>query len=176
MNRSYDEIMQPYRSDDPVIQQIANAAESIFKQELIDNAQRSSMFKAGDVVKIFATGMSRWDNFEAKVLNADENVNGEIHLTPLSDRPDTGEKSNFYWPAQYLTLVQPVVKPVKYRHYKGGVYTGICLASHTENDETLVIYRSENGGIWARPAPMFFGEVEIEPGIFIPRFEQIEET
>ena len=43
-----------------------------------------------------------------------------------------------------------------HRHYKGGFYTLLYIAEHTETRETLVVYRScEDGKIWVRPAEMF---------------------
>jgi len=49
---------------------------------------------------------------------------------------------------------------VNYKHYKGGIYTFICAATHTERDEALIIYKNEQEEIFARPAKMFFGYLE----------------
>lgn len=50
---------------------------------------------------------------------------------------------------------------VRFRHYKGGVYTVLCLSLHTENMEKLVLYRRDmDGTIWSRPYDMFFCKVE----------------
>lgn len=49
----------------------------------------------------------------------------------------------------------------KYQHYKGGTYEVICLAKHTDNDESLVIYKSLSfGSIHARPFKEWFDDVE----------------
>lgn len=48
----------------------------------------------------------------------------------------------------------------KYRHYKGGIYTHICAAKHTENEELLTVYHDEYGRVWARPSKMFHGYTE----------------
>lgn len=49
-----------------------------------------------------------------------------------------------------------VVEGGLYRHYKGGIYKVICIATHTENNDELVIYKGKTKGrIWARPKPMF---------------------
>lgn len=46
------------------------------------------------------------------------------------------------------------------RHYKGGVYTILATARHTETREELVIYRDSENRIYARPAEMFFEYME----------------
>lgn len=48
----------------------------------------------------------------------------------------------------------------RYRHYKGGEYTVLALARHSETEEWLVIYKSEEKGtLWARPAHMWLENV-----------------
>ena len=48
-----------------------------------------------------------------------------------------------------------------YRHFKGGLYKVLCTALHTETQETLVIYQSqETNKIFARPYDMFMSEVD----------------
>ena len=50
-----------------------------------------------------------------------------------------------------------------YRHFKGKEYTALCVAKHTETDEVLVVYASNNDGkIWARPYGEFMSEVDLE--------------
>lgn len=49
----------------------------------------------------------------------------------------------------------------QYRHFKGDTVTVICLAQHSETDETLVIYEHK-GRRWARPLEMFCSEVDRE--------------
>ena len=67
------------------------------------------------------------------------------------------------------------IKPGKYRHYKGGLYTVIGLARHSETEEQLVVYRPEYGesGLWVRPLSMFVEHVTVN-GQSVPRFEYIE--
>ena len=45
----------------------------------------------------------------------------------------------------------------RYRHYKGGEYTVMGVAQHSETGEALVVYRPEYGerGLWVRPLSMF---------------------
>ena len=48
------------------------------------------------------------------------------------------------------------------RHFKGGVYIIVSVATHTETDETLVIYRALYGNreTYARPIDMFLEKVD----------------
>lgn len=56
-----------------------------------------------------------------------------------------------------------------YKHFKGGKYQVIDTATHTETNETLVIYKSlKHGRVWARPIGMFMGKVERD-GVMIDR-------
>lgn len=51
---------------------------------------------------------------------------------------------------------------VTVRHFKGGVYIIIGVATHTETDETLVIYKALYGNreTYARPIDMFLEKVD----------------
>ncbi len=60
-----------------------------------------------------------------------------------------------------------------YKHYKGGLYHIIGLATHTETKELLVIYKSEDGELYARPEHIFFEKLHINKKV-IQRFELIE--
>lgn len=61
--------------------------------------------------------------------------------------------------------------PGRYRHYKGGLYTVIGIARHSETGEWLVVYRPEYGerGLWVRPVAMFNEQVATGQGS-TPRF------
>ena len=63
----------------------------------------------------------------------------------------------------------------RYRHYKGGEYTVMGVAQHSETGEALVVYRPEYGerGLLVRPLSMFQESVET-PGGTIPRFALID--
>ena len=63
----------------------------------------------------------------------------------------------------------------RYRHYKGGEYTVVGVARHSETDELLVVYRPEYGerDLWVRPQSMFAEFVETQRGLE-PRFVLIE--
>lgn len=65
-----------------------------------------------------------------------------------------------------------VVKPGRYRHYKGNFYEVMGVARHSETEEELVVYRCLYGdfSLWARPLAMFTETVEVD-GRQVPRFE-----
>ena len=68
----------------------------------------------------------------------------------------------------------------RYRHYKGGLYTVLGVAHHSETHEELVVYRAEypsnefgDRALWVRPKTMFLETVEVE-GRQVPRFAFVE--
>jgi len=58
-----------------------------------------------------------------------------------------------------------------YKHYKGGEYTILALAKHSETLEELVIYQDRNNPekIWARPVDIFTSVIS-KDGEEQPRF------
>ena len=73
------------------------------------------------------------------------------------------------------------IQPGKYRHYKGGEYQVTGIATHSETEELLVVYRplysNESLGeqnLWVRPLDMFTEFVIID-GHSVPRFEFVED-
>lgn len=67
-----------------------------------------------------------------------------------------------------------MIRPGRYRHYKGGEYEVIGAARHSETEEELVVYRALHGdeGLWVRPTTMFLEAVVID-GRAVPRFQLI---
>ena len=68
----------------------------------------------------------------------------------------------------------------KYRHFKGGEYEILNIATHTETSETLVIYQdvTDKERVWARPLEMFNSPVDKEKYPTVNqkyRFEEIKE-
>ena len=68
------------------------------------------------------------------------------------------------------------LKPGKYRHFKGGEYELLGIASHSETMEPMVVYRAlyGEGGLWVRPAKMW-NEIVHKPEYTGPRFIPIDE-
>ena len=69
-----------------------------------------------------------------------------------------------------------MMKPGRYRHYKGNDYEVIGVARHSESEEEYVVYRQlyGAGGLWIRPLGMFLESVTIGETV-VPRFRRLEE-
>ncbi len=88
--------------------------------------------------------------------------------------PGAKEKQNLCVGNLRRTLFQEAImelKPGKYRHFKGGEYELLDIASHSETLEPMVVYRALYGqqGLWVRPAAMWTEIVE-KDGYHGPRF------
>lgn len=60
------------------------------------------------------------------------------------------------------------VEPGQYwRHFKGGICEIITLATHSETEEQMVVYKCNACVTWVRPMSMFLSRVDKEeyPGI-----------
>jgi hypothetical protein len=70
-----------------------------------------------------------------------------------------------------------MIKPGRYRHYKGQDYEVIGCARHSETEEELVVYRALYGdrGLWVRPIAMFAEQISID-GQSVPRFSFLQEA
>ena len=69
-----------------------------------------------------------------------------------------------------------MIKPGRYRHYKGKDYVVLGVARHSETEEEYVVYRQlyGAGGLWIRPLGMFLESVTIGETV-VPRFRRLEE-
>ena len=67
--------------------------------------------------------------------------------------------------------MQQEIRPGRYRHFKGGEYEVLGMATHSETLEPMVVYRALYGerGLWVRPASMWNELVERD-GAARPRF------
>ncbi|MDX1696022.1 MAG: DUF1653 domain-containing protein [Ketobacteraceae bacterium] len=66
------------------------------------------------------------------------------------------------------------IKPGVYRHYKGNEYQVYGVATHSETEEPLVVYRTLYGNhdLWVRPYAMFTETLMVD-GRETPRFQWI---
>lgn len=67
--------------------------------------------------------------------------------------------------------------PGIYRHYKGGEYHLLEIATHSETEELMAVYRPMygEGALWVRPLAMWQEEVEVD-GKALPRFQYLREA
>ncbi len=67
-----------------------------------------------------------------------------------------------------------MLKPGRYRHYKGKDYQVIGVATHSETLEALVVYRPLYGDqeLWVRPLAMFSEKVTVD-GEELARFRYL---
>jgi hypothetical protein len=77
---------------------------------------------------------------------------------------------------QGITLATQL-KPGIYQHYKGNEYQVYEVATHSETEENLVIYRPlyGEGALWARPLAMWSEPVQWQ-GQTLPRFQFLREA
>ena len=68
-----------------------------------------------------------------------------------------------------------MIKPGRYKHYKGNMYEVIGIAKYSETLEEMVVYRAlyGDGGLWVRPASMWEETVTVN-GVQMPRFELVQ--
>ena len=65
----------------------------------------------------------------------------------------------------------------EFRHFKGNLYRLEGFAKDSETLEQMVVYRAlyGEGGLWVRPAKMFFETIERD-GKTMKRFELVEDA
>ena len=70
-----------------------------------------------------------------------------------------------------------MLRPGRYRHFKGNEYDVIGVARDSESEQEFVVYRALYGerGLWIRPLSMFTEEIERD-GRREPRFTFIEDA
>lgn len=62
---------------------------------------------------------------------------------------------------------------MRYRHYKGGLYELVCMATLEADLSQMVVYRAADGSVWTRPSTVFFELVEVD-GVQVPRFAPLD--
>ncbi|MBE6964279.1 MAG: DUF1653 domain-containing protein [Ruminococcaceae bacterium] len=72
--------------------------------------------------------------------------------------------------------MKEIIRPGRYRHFKGSEYEALYMARHSETMEEMVVYRALYGeqGIWVRPASMWNETIERDGAVF-RRFTYIGE-
>lgn len=70
--------------------------------------------------------------------------------------------------------MEEILKPGRYRHFKGNEYELLYVARHSETLEEMVVYRAlyGEGGVWVRPADMW-NEIIARNGVSVPRFSYL---
>ena len=73
-------------------------------------------------------------------------------------------------------FVTEVIIGKKYRHFKGSIYQVLEIATHSETEEKLVIYKNvcDETTVWARPYDMFLEIIE-HNGETVQRFTPIDQ-
>ena len=61
---------------------------------------------------------------------------------------------------------------MQYRHYKGGLYEFVCMATLESDLSRMVVYKAADGSIWTRPQDVFFEQVGVD-GALVPRFAPV---
>lgn len=69
-----------------------------------------------------------------------------------------------------------IIRPGRYRHYKGNFYAVVDIARHSESEEEMVVYRKlyDDHSLWVRPLDMFMEDLLVD-GRLVPRFEWVGE-
>jgi hypothetical protein len=57
----------------------------------------------------------------------------------------------------------------KFRHYKGGIYVLVCVATLESDLSPMIVYTAPDGSLWIRPEKVFF-EMIIVDGVTVQRF------
>lgn len=72
-----------------------------------------------------------------------------------------------------IEVKYPVIRGM-YKHYKGGKYVVLTMATDTETSEPVVVYKSLLfGSIYTRPLSVWNEDVTIEDGKRVPRFKSM---
>lgn len=61
---------------------------------------------------------------------------------------------------------------MQFRHYKGGLYDLVCIATLESDLSQMIVYRAPDGSIWTRPKEVFFQLVQVD-GTMVPRFAPV---
>lgn len=62
-----------------------------------------------------------------------------------------------------------------YKHFKGKMYKVLNVATHSETEETMVVYMKlyDDYTVWVRPLELFIGQKQVD-GQRVDRFEHVK--
>lgn len=142
------------------------------------------LIRDGKLTKEEAKEIQGWINTHPDFKNDPNDVNspwamdwllmrllGEELLNGLSPGP-----TRRYVPIGAVPLDSGVgerLTPGCYQHFKGRIYAVTSVATHSETEETMVVYMSEDGRLWVRPLAMFTEPVVWPDGVTRPRFRRM---
>ena len=115
----------------------------------------------GDYICPPASTMTLYNTFNCeKTLDVVQSMAHSLDLPP--------EDEHFY-------KMSDRISTGRYRHFKGNEYEVLGIATHSETDQEVVIYKALYGEqkVWVRPAHMF-KEYIFHGGKFVKRFEHID--
>ena len=61
---------------------------------------------------------------------------------------------------------------MQFRHYKGGLYQLVCVATLESDLSDMIVYTAPDGSYWTRPREVFFQMVEVD-GTLVQRFTPV---
>lgn len=68
-----------------------------------------------------------------------------------------------------------MIKPGKYRHYKGGTYVVLFTADHDEDEKPMVVYVNDiHGTYYVATLSEFTAKVTNVNGDVVPRYQLID--
>ena len=87
----------------------------------------------------------------------------------MKDLHDMKQPNNFIMTEEWQEMIGR-----EFRHFKGNLYRLEGFAKDSETLEQMVVYRAlyGDGGLWVRPAKMFFETIERD-GKLMKRFEPL---
>ena len=105
---------------------------------------------------------------------------GGVHHPHLGDQLGLYRAHGQVIPRIFNPITQGLPMPLQkgfYRHFKGNLYELLELATHSETNEPMVVYRALYGerGIWVRPLAMFDETIERD-GATLKRFAFVGTT
>ncbi len=121
-----------------------------------------------------------WVEGEAKALEPDRFSEWQWFLFSELPKPLFGPSQQALHGVFNLTSRPEKIKPGLYKHYKGNYYRVIDTVTHTETEETLVLYSplymtDADHHLCVRPLSMFIEQITAN-GKSQPRFEYVKET